>query len=58
MTLKETAASQFQFHLIGDNNTSDVEMLDGKDTRSLLLDRGKIFSFEKVALLLKAAVRR
>jgi hypothetical protein len=47
MTLKDTTASQFQFPIIGDNNTSDVGMLDGNDTRSVLLDRGIIFSFGK-----------
>jgi len=47
MTLKDTAAPQFQFPIIGYNNTSDAEMLDGNDTPSLLLDRGKIFNFWK-----------
>lgn len=47
MTLKDTAASQFQFPIIGENNTSDVEMWAGNDTRFLLLDRRKIFGFWK-----------
>jgi hypothetical protein len=47
MTLKDTAASQFQFPIIGGNNTSGVEMWAGNDTRFMLLDRRKIIGFWK-----------